>query len=528
MDNPKELAIRIDKTWKSLGRINRLGVIGFFAALLIALIAYYVFFGRTVYVPAFSGLEMNDSAGIVKKLDEMKISDYRIEDEGATILVPENQVGRLRLDLAMDGLLPNSGKGFEIFDDAGFAVTDEDRKIMYQRALEGELARSVMSLEEVEYARVHLALAEESVFTREAESGNATVVVKISPLGRLEDRQIRGIISLVSGAVRNVPEGNVKVVDTNANLLSEGIFLDESEMPATALADRHLAMEASFERNLESGIQSILEQTLGVDKVLVKINAEMDFDSEETTVVEYDDATVIRSQQDRLERTEVSSGSEGASPVDSNLEYYIENPGEVAGDSNVNSYETIRNYEIGETRVHRVKAPGEVRRISASVVYDGALSENQKNAIRNIVIAAVGYDETRGDLISVEGMAFDRTYQNQLIAEMEEQQTVDYANAQSRRKILLYGGIAGGFLILILMVTAMLLIRKGTREPDFRQRLDMNIGQPLPLEDVIEDASLRLTPREDPEIEKGIKKYAEEHPEKLAELVKTWILKDEV
>ncbi|MBK5251269.1 MAG: flagellar M-ring protein FliF [Peptostreptococcaceae bacterium] len=532
MENPKQMANRVDKIWKNMSKTKRLGVAGLCSAFLIALVAYYIFFGQVNYVPIFPNLEMNDSADIIKKLDEMKISDYRIEDEGMTILVPESQVGRLRIDLAMDGLLPKSSKGFEIFDDTGFAVTDEDRKIMYQRALEGELARSVMSLEEVEYARVHLALSEESVFTREAKPGSATVVLKINSLNRLEPQHIRGIIALVSGAVRNVPEGNVRVIDTNANLLSEGIFMDESEMSATALVNSHLAMEAAFESDLEVGIQNMLEQTLGVGNVLVKINADMDFDSEETTIVEYDDEKVLRSQQDRLERSDSLNATAGSSPVDNNLEYYIENPDAVAEDGNVSNFETTRNYEIGETRMHRIKAPGEVRRISTSVVYNGTLSQDKGTAIRNLIVAAVGYDESRGDLISVEGMAFDKTYQNQLIAEMEVQQATTFEIEQKRQKYLLYGGIAGGFLFLILLAVMVLILRKGQKGTRFRERLDMNIGQPLPLENVmdnvIEEATVRMESMEDGELEKSVKMYADEHPEKLAELVKTWVLKDEV
>ncbi|HKL10787.1 MAG TPA: flagellar basal-body MS-ring/collar protein FliF [Clostridia bacterium] len=528
MENPKQMANRVDEIWKEMDRGKRIGMVGLFLAFLIAVSAYYVFFGRTVYVPVFSGLEMNDSANIVKKLDELKISDYRIADEGATIMVPDGQVDRLRLDLAMDGLLPNSGKGFEIFDDAGFAVTDEDRKIMYQRALEGELARSIMSLEEVEYARVHLALTQESVFTRDAKSGNATVVVKINPLEGLGSQQIKGIIALVSGALRDIPEGNVRVVDTNANLLSAGIFMEESELPATALADRRMSMEDEFEKNIESGLQIMLEQALGVDKVVVKVNADMDFDSEETTVIEYDDEKVIRSQQDHLVRADGSVAEESSSPVDNNLDYTIEDPEYAAEDESISSYETVRNYEIGETRIHRIKAPGEVRRISTSVIYDGALGDAQKLAINNIIMAAVGYDESRGDIISVEGLPFDKTYQDELIVEMQNQEATYLENTQSRQKMMLYGGIAGGFVLLILMVVAIFVARNGRRKASFSERLDMNMEKPLPIEDVLEDATYKFEFMEDPEIEKSVKKYAEEHPEKLAELVKTWILKDEV
>jgi len=528
MGKVKQAAGRIGNIWRNMSGGKRAGVIAMIMLFSVALTAYYVFFGRTVYVPVFSGLEMNDSAGIVKKLDELKITDYRIEDDGTTIMVPEGQVDRLRLDLAVEGLLPNSGMGFEIFDDAGFSVTDEDRKIMYQRALEGELARSVMSLEEVEFARVHLAMPQESVFTREAKPGNATVVVKISPLETLGTAQIKGIVALVSGALRDIPERNIRVVDTNANLLSAGIFMEDSEMPLAALTDRRISMEREFESDIHSGLKSMLEQAFGVEKVVVTVNADMDFDSEETTVVKYDDEKVVRSQQDRMERTGAAGGTDSSSPVDNNMEYYIVDPETALEDESVSSYETVRNYEIGETRTHTIKAPGEVKKISTSVIYDGPLTDAQQTAMKNIIMAAVGYDEARGDVISVEGMTFDKTYQNELIAEMQVQEEVYLENAQSRRKMTLYGGIAAGFVLMVLMLVGILLARKGRGKESFRERLDTNMDNPLPIEDVLDDATYRMKPLEDKEIQKSVKNYAEEHPEKLAELVKTWVLKDEV
>jgi len=371
-------------------------------------------------------------------------------------------------------------------------------------------------------------MPQESVFTREAKPGNATVVVKISPLETLGTQQIKGIVALVSGALRDIPESNIRVVDTNANLLSAGIFMEDSEMPLAALADRRLSMEGEFESDIQSGLQSMLEQAFGVGKVVVKVNADMDFDSKETTVIEYDDEKVVRSQQDRLERTGATSGIDSASPVDNNMEYYIVDPETAVEDESVSSYETVRNYEIGETRTNTIKAPGEVKRISTSVIYDGQLTESQQLAMRNIIMAAVGYDEVRGDVISVEGMPFDKTYQNELIAEMQLQEEVYLENAQSRRKMMLYGGIAAGFVLMVLMIVGFLLARKGRGKANFRERLDMNIESPLPIEDVLDDAAYRMKPLEDKEIQKSVKNFAEEHPEKLAELVKTWVLKDEV
>ncbi|MBN2258985.1 MAG: flagellar M-ring protein FliF [Clostridiales bacterium] len=517
---------RVVRVWNGMDRGRKVSLGAILLTLVIAFGVYYMFFGRVSYTALFTTLEMKDSANIVAKLDEMKISDYKIENGGSTILVSDKVVDRIRLELAMSDLLPDTGVGYEIFDTASFAVTDEDRKIMYQRALEGELARSIMSLAEVDYARVHLALSEETLFSREASPGNATVIIELNPLQNFTTDHVRGIIALVSSAVSNIPPENVSVVDTNANLLSENLFTDSESMSAGQVANDSIAIQRQFEGQLEDELQRMLELTFGKGKILVNVNAKLDLNSEQVSIIEYNDTGVIRSQQDYISKTTTGATTvDSMSPVDNNIEYYVENTEEAMNDSTVSNYETTRNYEVGETRTSRVKAPGEVVSLSTSVIFDGTLSDVDKTSIKNIVVAAIGLDEARGDIVSVEGIVFDKTYEENAIAEFNVAQEEFLIEQDTQKKYMFYGSIAGGVIVLILIIIFIIRIIRSPKKADnsFYEAM-----QPIPISELTgESRGTHIKPFEEQDMEKGIKHYAEENPEKLADLVKTWMLKDE-
>lgn len=519
LNNPKN---RVLGVWRGINSKRKTGIIVVLLTVLLAFALYYIFLGRITYTQLFSGLEMKESANIVSKLDEMKIENYRLENEGSTILVSNKDVNKIRLELAMSDLLPNVGIGYEIFDEASFAITNEDRKIMYQRALEGELARSIMSLKEVEYARVHLALSERTLFSREVELGNATVIIELNPLVNFSSEHVKGVMVLVSSALKNVPPENVSVVDTKANLLSKNLFIDSDYMNIGQSANESILIKNKFETQIEDELQRMLEIAFGKGKILVNVNAKLNLNSEEITIIEYDKDSVLRSQQDSIIKT-IGNGdsTNGMSPIDNNIEYYIENTNEVIADLTVNNYETVRNYEVGETRIYRIKAPGEVVSLSTSVVYDGVLSEMDKTSIKNIVSAAIGIDEDRGDIVNIEGIAFDKTYEENAIIEFNIAQEEYLEQQKKKKKYVLYGSVAGGSIFFVLIIIIIWSSKKARN--NFSETM-----QPVPISE-LEGASeeMKIIPFGEKGIEKGIKNYAEENPGKLADLVKTWMLKDE-
>ena len=190
---------KLSGAWSKLSRAKKISFIIVLCSLIAAISVYSLSSNKTEYIPVFTNLDIQDSSQIVEKLDESKYTDYKIAENGTAILVPEKDVDRLRLDLAIDGVLPDSGEGFELFDKSSYAMTDADREILYQRALEGELQRSIQSLEEVDKARVHLALSEETIFMKEQKPATASIILTLKTGKTLSPEQIKGIISLVSG-----------------------------------------------------------------------------------------------------------------------------------------------------------------------------------------------------------------------------------------------------------------------------------------------------------------------------------------
>lgn len=521
-DEKKSRVVRV------VSRMTTQAKVTFISLLVLILVgtgSYYLLYGRTEYVPLFTNISTTESGNIVAKLDELNVSDYRLENNGTSILIAEDQADRVRVDLAMNGLTPEVGVGYEIFDEASFAITDEDRAIMYQRALEGELARSIMTMEEVDYARVHLALSEETLFSRDVEPGNATVILDLNPLYDFEPQHVKGVMALVSSAVTNLPPENVSIVDTNANLLSANVYAGGDEMSVGQAALESLAIKQQFESELEQKLQKMLEQTYGTGKIVVNIDARLDLNSKEVTTVEYSDVGVLKSQQDYFERSSTSNTDvSGMSPLDNNVEYYsLETDGAIA-DNSITNFETLRDYEVGETRTYQIKAPGEVLSLSTAIIYDGVLSETETQSMMNIVGAAVGIDEARGDRMSVEGIPFDRTYEENLIAEFDLAQQEFVEEQETKRRFTLYGGLAGGGILLILFIVLLIRLIGSLRESGHRYE---EIVMPIPVAELADHEPVNIKPFDDSGIEKGIKEYAEENPAKLADLVKTWMLKDE-
>ena len=524
-----EIWNRIKTSWSNLGRNKKIAIIVVLCSVFIAVLVFALTSNKTEYVPMFTNLDIQDSSEIVATLEGMNFTDYKIEDNGSTILVPKQNVDRLRLDLAIEGVLPDSGEGFELFDESSYAMTDADREILYQRALQGELERSIQSLEEVEKARVHLALSQESIFVREKEPASASIILTLKDNKTLSPEQIRGIISLVSGAVKNLPEENVRIVDSNANLLSKGVLEDEDPFKSPGGTNKLMELEKQFENSIKNDLETMLEQVFGAGKIAVAVKADLDFDSEESTIITYDPQAVIRSQQIRINTNGGTEAGEGSSPIDNNVQNYIDQDIEEILDQGVSSYESITNNEIGETTTYTRKAPGQVRRISVTVVYDGVLSPEHRQAIENVAMAAIGYDAERGDTIHVEGVPFDTSLQDQLarqLAEEEARMKEEEAQKAARRRIMAYGVmgllVAGSLAIIIGLIVRR---RKKAKTP----MLDAEISEPIPVEELLREPEEiePLEPKEESAEERSIKEYAKNNPDDAADLVRAWMLEDE-
>ncbi|HLS53079.1 MAG TPA: flagellar basal-body MS-ring/collar protein FliF, partial [Tissierellaceae bacterium] len=231
--------------WNSMDRKKKIIMVGLVVGIILIALLLSYFSRQVTYATLFTNLEPEDAGTIVEDL-KSKNMKYKLENGGRDILIDEKHVDSYRLQLAMEGNMPEKSSGFEIFDNMGLMVTDEDRKIMYQRALAGELQRSIMSLDAVNYAKVHLVMSEKSIFETEEKEASASVFLDLNPGKKITDNMIRGIAALVSGAVDNLPEENIKIIDSKGNLLSN-ILEEGDDLGAINALDQYQKARESFQ-----------------------------------------------------------------------------------------------------------------------------------------------------------------------------------------------------------------------------------------------------------------------------------------
>ncbi len=517
MDKMKEITLKVKGGWGNIDKKKK-AILIFVLGMMVVFVALFSWYSNKVtYAPLFKNLELQDAATITTDLDTRGNIAYKIENGGSDIYIDEKQVDKYRLDLAMNGMIPQNSTGYEIFDNMGMMVTDEDRKIMYQRALEGELQRSVLSLSEIKAARVHLVMSEDSIFDAERKEASASVIVEIKPGAKVNEDAVRGIIALISGAVENLPEKNVKVIDSLGNILNVGF--DSSDQPSgIALIDKQRDIKRNFEAELENSVLQLLGPAFGSEKIKISIYADLDFDAEEKTVISYENP-VIRSEQKSATGSGLNEDSIIEDPIGNSAQNVLDN----SGKDGLSSFEGTVNYELTESTTNTVKAPGKVTKMSASILYDGNLTEAQTNSIRNLVSTATGYDVDRGDTISVESVIFDKTVQEQIAKDLEEAELLEESNKtifEQYEEYIYIGGISFVGLILLIIV-AKILFGKGKKGKNETFIPSIPVSA-QPNVDIIEEIYKKFEVKENTK-EKQIKEYAQEHPEIAADLIKAWM-----
>src|SRR5690606_25990814 len=285
---------------------------------------------------------------------------YKLEDNGTTILIDSSLVDKYRIELAMNDMVPENSIGFEIFDTSSMMATDEDRNIMYQRAVSGELERAISTLDTVKSAKVILSMPEDSVFVDQENRAEASDSVVITPRkSDISPAEVQGIASLMAGAVDNLPQENIKIVDNNGNLLSSALG-DESVNSAT-LKNQYRDIEASYEKDMEQKLIETLGPIYGMNNLTVSVSVAMNFDAVEEEAVQYDaygNGPVVRSESVQANGSNMTTEETGGNDNISNV--IVE--GEAEDGS---SYNRTVNNEIDTTTTHTIKAPGTVTSLSA-------------------------------------------------------------------------------------------------------------------------------------------------------------------
>jgi len=425
------------------------------------------------FKPLFSGLAPEDAAGIVQKLKETGV-DYRLPEGGGAVLVPSGRLAELRIVMAAAGL-PKTGQiGFELFDKPNLGATEFTEHVNYRRALEGELERSVMSLAEVEQARVHITFPKESVFLDAQQPAKASVLVKIRRGSRLAPQNVLAINHLVASAVEGLSPDAVSVLDMNGNLLGRPRApgsLDGSEASEATLDYRH-----KIEADLLVKINSTLGPLLGENKFRAAVSVECDFTGGEQSEEVFDPARSVMSSS---QRTEDSSGAGGANGVPGTAST-LPRPTSRPGSSSRSVSRVTENITYQSSRlVKKTRIPaGGVKKMSLAVLVDQEVtwegakrvlvppSADKLKVIRDLVAGITGLTPERGDQLVIDTLPFETT----LLLEPPVPPTPPAATPAApsaplatfmkldRKKQIMIGGAAGG--VLVLIGVAILLLRR--------------------------------------------------------------------
>lgn len=381
-----------------------------------ALIGFFAFVMMRVTAPTmttlFTDLTYDDSSAIIKDLERQAIP-FELRNDGATIMVPKDNVTRLRMKLAESGLPKGGGVGYEIFDKSdALGATSFVQNINRLRALEGELARTIRALDRVQTARVHLVLPDRPLFSREAPEPSASIVLRVR--GALEGQQVRAIRHIVASAVNGLKPQRVSIVDEAGQLLASGT---QDSADGASSEERRVA----FERRLRDQVESIITSVVGSGRARVQLTADFDYNKVTQTSDRYDpESRVVRSSQTREEQSSSADGREGQVTVNNELPGGQRNDatGAAARDQSKKTEEVV-NYEISRVTKTEIVEAGRVNRVSVAVLVDGIYEKNDKgesvykarpqeelDRIATLVRSAIGFDQKRGDQVEVVNLRF--------------------------------------------------------------------------------------------------------------------------
>lgn len=496
MEKFKEVLQNLKERFNALSTFQKALLITIPLLTLLALLAIAYFATRPNYTVLYAGLSQEDMSAILTELDRQGIN-YKIGQDGRSILVPEEQVRDIRLQLASKGIPSKGIVGYEVFDKDSMWVSDFQNQVNFKRAVEGELARTILRISGIEDARVNIGLPQKSIFLREEEEPTASVFIKLKPGHELSTEQVKAIRNLVSASVPGLKPQRVVVVDDKGRDLTA--MLEENE---GFLSERELRLKAEFERRLEREVQRALEEVLGYGSVKVKVSADLDFTRREQREEIYDpDMTAVVSQQKKKERT-TGGGVAGVPGAQANVP---PGTGAFAGGGQVltEKSETITNYEVSKREVHSVDPLIKVRRLSVGVLVDANIKNIDVEKIRRIVVASAGIDPQRGDVVAIESIPFKRP-----------------ESVEPRRAYEDYA-IIGGLLALLLVVLALLSFFALRRM--FRKKEEALVTQEMSAFEAPQSVEEVRKKAEGVEAMEAIIKIAEEHPEKVARIIKGWL-----
>ena len=531
----------------------------------VSVLGFFIYLMSRVASPQmellYGDLEGGDSKAILEKLQAEKIP-FEIRKDGAEIWVPRERKGELRVRMAEDAMPSGGGRvaGFELFDKQdALGTTSFQQNINYVRAMEGELARTIRSVDKVKNARVHIVMPQREAFSRESTEPSASVIIKMKGSSRLERGQVLAIQHLIAAAVPKLKPTRISIVDDKGTLLARG-FDNDQEASAQNAEEMRLGTEGRLARTIDD----LLERTLGPGRVRAEVSLEMDVSHAVTTEETYDpESKVLRSQVNVNENEASTEGEPPSVSVQQNLPdpNATQNSNAKSSSKSSKTQETS-NYEINKKVKNTVRELGEIKRVSAAVLVDGVYetgadgkktyrerSDKEKEQIASLVRSAIGYNKDRGDQVTVESMQFAGG-EDQYMAD----EAGDFIFGMRRdfvEKLVSNLGLSVVAILFLLLVLRPLISRAvdsmatGPIGPDGQRLLAGELGMvpqlvgpggaPLPApalggeEEVIADELIDIDKVEGRVKASSIRKIGEiveKHPEEALSIIRTWMYQE--
>jgi flagellar M-ring protein FliF len=532
-----ELQNLVRKHWQKYTRLQKVVLVS--APLLVAtvLLILIAWASRPEYIPLFNKLSAAEAGAITNELRELNIP-YRLENNGATILVPKKEAAQARLELANAGLPEASTFSFENLDQMRLGETKEDRQLRFLLGLQNELETTIQTLDGIEYARVHIVLPQPSLFAEAQKDTTAAVTIKPLYGAKIGEDQVEAIINLLSHSVEGLDAKNVTVVDTYGKVLSNAYG---SNGDSQGLTTKQLQYQQEVVSNIEKSVQSMLDKVFGIGTTVVRAHATLNFDQTKIVSETYEEGAIL-SREEITETTQNDSTDGGVPGTDANTAYNTPGPGGLTSRAERSS--RTENFQPDVYQNETIISPGQIKRLTVSIMADAeSISQHQIPDMEKIVASAVGLDRDRGDEIQVARFTFNKTY------DLERQSALDAAAHQEQ--IMQYIQLGSGLVLLLLFLIFLILrLRRKKKSGAENSILSVQEGsQPVTLKEaerllasqreaqrlLEQEVELKLAQKriktqaeiEREKFRKEVDKYIDNNPDEVARLIKSWMVEEQ-
>lgn len=437
-------------------------------ALIVGAVMFSSWASRPTYGPLFTNLAPTDAAAITQKLTADKIS-YRLADSGTTVMVPVNDVYSERIKLAAAGLPGNGQSGYSLLDKEGITTSQFTQQVDYQRALEGELSKTISAIDGVSAATVHLVIPQQNVFADSSEQPSASVLVAMVPGQALNPTQVQAVVHLVASSVQGLDPANVTVTDSHGDVLAA----PGTSSAQLAAGDSRQQETDAFDNDVAKSLQEMLAQVIGPNHAVVRVTADLDFDQKTSTSQTYPNPKPVPLNQSSS--TESFNGT-GAPPVGGTLSSSSATQAAAtpssSGPSTYSNTQTGTNYAVDQVTQQITQAPGAVNHLSVAVAIDSRATGVNPATVQQLVATAAGIQPARGDKVDVAVVPFDTSVAAQAQKELK-------AAASAKAHQQLFSEAKTAALLLGVLLVLGFVLRSARRAP---QRLPIAISPELTLE----------------------------------------------